>query len=155
MQERHNSIANALELRLSCTNTWIWFGGWSLVGSGHGVVRPVQLVIYSWLAVMQTVDVICDLKACFIYSQVPVSSQPSFTGSEPCDLCSCGSLGTPHRAWSPGNVWDNGEYRKTEKMGSITGSAIIQLLLLLTNTAFLCSNCSLFLTCVHALFWAE
>ena len=25
MQERHNSIANALELRLSCTNPPVWF----------------------------------------------------------------------------------------------------------------------------------
>ena len=24
VQERRNSIANALELRLSCTNPWIW-----------------------------------------------------------------------------------------------------------------------------------
>ena len=27
VQERHNSSANALELRLSCTNPWVWWDG--------------------------------------------------------------------------------------------------------------------------------
>ena len=36
MQERHNSIANALELRLSCTNPWKF--SWRPLGH-HGVCR--------------------------------------------------------------------------------------------------------------------
>ena len=44
MQERCNSSANTLELRLSCTNPWIWFSVWHANNVGPSVWRPTDIL---------------------------------------------------------------------------------------------------------------
>ena len=52
VQERRNSIANALELRCSCTNPLIslerWPAGWTLSPSGWWSTTPVQKALPRW-----------------------------------------------------------------------------------------------------------
>ena len=46
VQERRNSIANALEFRLSCTNPLLWYPGASPVSLSDGIsAKPLSLLI--------------------------------------------------------------------------------------------------------------